>query len=212
MINPRHKDRTYSLSLAILAASFIGWLLLLIAVWLLLTRSGVSVDFWPMAATLSTALGSVAILSALFVAYRELNEATNSRYLEVGDRLFEELIAPEIVEARRRIYQQLPETAAPALEELSEDSRAAAKRVLDSLDRIAFLTQAGWIPHELVMPWMAAMVDKTWSKLEPIVTAERARRNEPDYYAEVDRLADECRTWRRTHVPAARITWLEDAL
>jgi hypothetical protein len=41
------------------------------------------------------------VLGAGFVAYRELTELDRSRYLEVGDRLFEELNLVENVEARR---------------------------------------------------------------------------------------------------------------
>ena len=95
---------------------------------------------------------------------------------------------------------------------LPAEGRAAIKRVLNSLDRVAFLTQSGWIEEELVMPWMNPMIVKSWARLKPYVQYERERRHEPDYYQSASRLAERCVAWREKNVPAAEITWIEDAL
>ena len=84
--------------------------------------------------------------------------------------------------------------------------------MLNSLDRVAFLTQSGWIDENQVIAWMNPMVVKSWIKLKPYVEYERNRRHEPDYYQTASRLAERCLTWREENVPNAEITWIEDAL
>jgi len=88
----------------------------------------------------------------------------------------------------------------------------AAPTTETSLDRAAFLTQAGWIPDELIMPWMNPMIVKIWDRLKPYVEYERQRRHEPDYYRQVSALAERRGAWRAAHVPNAEITWMEHAL
>ena len=95
---------------------------------------------------------------------------------------------------------------------MTDEGRAAVKQVLNSLDRVAFLTQAGWIPDEMIMPWMNPMVVKAWARLEAYVEYESQRRGEPDYYQHARQVAERCRAWRSKHLPDAEITWIDDAL
>ena len=53
---------------------------------------------------------------------------------------------------------------------------------------------------------------KTWVKLGPYVEFESRRRNEPDYYIQVRRLAAQCIAWREEHPPDAQITWVVGAV
>ena len=48
-----------------------------------------------MTEALATAVTAATVIGAGFLAYRELDEASNSRHLAVADRLFEELNAPK---------------------------------------------------------------------------------------------------------------------
>jgi hypothetical protein len=203
---------TLIIIVALTGLALVLWLGGLFVLWLLLQALGVEASFWTMTEALSTAVAAAAVLGAGFVAYRELNEVSSSRHMEVADKLFEELNAPDCIEARRWIFHNLPDDPAQGIASLDDEGRAAIKTVLNSLDRIAFLTQGDWIPIETVMPWMNPMVVKAWQKLGPYVEYERRRRNEPDYYAFAGRLADQCLAWRREHVPAAQTVWLDDAL
>ncbi|MFQ5858479.1 MAG: DUF4760 domain-containing protein [Anaerolineae bacterium] len=196
----------------ITAAGFLVWLAGLFCVWLLLRSAGVSTDFWTMTEALSTAMAVAMVVGGGFLAYRELTEVASSRHMEVADRLFEELNSPENIEARRWIFQNLPDDPEEGIPSLTQEGQAAVKLVLNSLDRVAFLTQAGWIPDETIMPWMNPMIVKAWAKLEPYVDYESRRRNEPDYYEHARELAERCRTWRAKNLPDARITWVDDAL
>jgi hypothetical protein len=204
------------LTLIVIVAStvvgFVFWLFVLFSLWLFLRILGISVNFWAMTEALSTAVAAAAVLGAGFVAYRELAEVASSRYMEVADRLFHELNSPENIEARRWIFQHLPDDPQEGMRSLTPEGQAFVKRTLNSLDRVAFLTQAGWIPEKMIMPWMNPMIVKAWVKLEPYVDYESRRRNEPDYYAHARRLAERCLSWRAKHLPDAEITWVDDAL
>jgi hypothetical protein len=132
--------------------------------------------------------------------------------MDVADRLFGELNFPKNIEARRWIFQNLPDDPKEGLNSLSDEGRAAIKQVLNSLDKVAFLTQSGWIPDELIMPWMNPMIVKVWEKLEPYVEFESKRRHEPDYYMHARNLAERCQAWRKKNLPDAKITWVKNAL
>lgn len=193
-------------------AGFLIWVGDLVALWALIRAFGGRSDLWAMIEALSTAVTAAAVLSAGFVAYRELSEVASSRYMEVADRLFSELNSPENIAARRWIYQHLPDDPEEGLGSLTPEGQEAVKKALNSLDRVAFLTQAGWIPEDMVMPWMNPMIVKTWAKLGPYVDYESRRRHEPDYYQHARALAERCQAWRAKHLPEASITWIEDAL
>jgi hypothetical protein len=198
--------------LAITAFGFLCWLAGLLFVWLVLRAFGLSTNFWAMTEALSTAVAAAAVLGAGFVAYRELSELACSRQMEVVDRLFEEMNSHENIEARRWVFQNLPDDPEEGIRSLPPEGRAAVKRVLNSLDRVAFLTQPGWIPEEMVMPWMNPMIVKAWIKLGPYVDYESRRRHEPDYYEHTRQLAERCLAWRAKNLPDAQITWVDGAL
>jgi hypothetical protein len=203
---------TLILFIALAATGFLLWVGGLFVTWLFLRVVGISADFWAMTEALSTAVAAAAVLSAGFVAYRELSEAASSRHMEVADRLFEELNSAENITARRWVFQNLHDNPEEGIATLTEDGQAAIKQVLNSLDHVAFLTQAGWIPDEIIMPWMHPMIAKSWAKLEPYVNFERQRRNEPYYYKYVGELAKRCRVWQEKNIPDLKIEWIEDAL
>jgi len=193
-------------------AGFVVWVGGLFLVWLVLAALKVETGFWPMLEALSTAVTAAAVLGGGIVAYRELDELSNARHLDVADRLFQELNSPENVEARRWVYLNLPDDPEQGLVMLKPNGRESVKRVLNSLDRVAFLTQARWIPEETILPWMSLMVVKSWEKLAPYVEYERARRGEPDYYQAVSGLARRCQAWRAAQFSGSEVNWVEHAL
>lgn len=185
-----------------MVAGFLLWLLFLFLLWVVLSCTGTQVDYWAMAEALSAAVTVVLVIGAGIIAYRELTEAAFSRHVQVADALFSELNSQENIEARRWIYQQLSqEPDEGGLETLPPDGHAYVKRTLNSLDRVAFLTQAGWIPEETIMPWMNPMIVKSWIYLGPWVDHESKIRNEPDFYENARRLAERCIKWRQEQLP-----------
>jgi hypothetical protein len=143
---------------------------------------------------LSTALAVATVFGAGYFAVQELSEASKSRYLEISDKLFNELNSKENIEARRIVYGLRNKNSD---ENLSQEQREAIKKVLNSLDRVAFLTQKGWIPDDIIMPWMHPMIAKSWVELEPYVLQQRQQRGEPYYYQHAGELADRCLVWRK---------------
>ena len=210
--NEWQKRLTFVVILSLTAAGFVVWMMGLLAVWGLLRLVGVSAPFLAMAEALSTALAAAGLLGAGFVAYRELDEVASSRHMEVADRLFAELNSPENVKARRWVFQHLPDDPEQGLAALDETGQDAVKKVLNSLDHVAFLTQTHWIPEEMIMPWMNPMVVKAWIRLKPYVEYESQRRQEPDYYQDVRELAEHCLEWRAKTYQTAQITWVDNAL
>ncbi len=204
--------RTLILFVIITVAGFLLWTGGLTIVWLALTLLRVSTDLWAMIEALSTAVAAAAVLSAGFIAYRELSEVSSSRHMDIADRLFKELNSPENIAARRWIYQCLPADPALGIQALTPEGQSAVKQVLNSLDRVAFLTQAGWIPEEILMPWMHPMIAKSWDRLAPYVDFERKRRDEPYYYQHAARLGERCREWRKQHGLESDVTWVEKGL
>jgi hypothetical protein len=174
----------------------------------------INIDLIPILESVSTTVGAAAVFAAAYFAYQELDEVSKSRHIDVADRLFDELNDPEMFEARRRIYQNLDADPEKGLKNLSDENRRAMKKVLNSLDRVAFLTQSGWIPDDLVMPWMHPMIAKSWEKLEPYVLYERKRRSEPYYYEHAGKLAERCNKWRKEHLTKEEQEnkWLNSAL
>ena len=205
-------QRTLAVVAICTAIGFAIGLLTILSIWGMLRAGGATSSYWAMTEALATAVTAATVIGAGFLAYRELDEASSSRHLAVADRLFEELNAPENVAARRWVFQHLPSDPATGLAEMTDPERDTFKRVLNSLDRVAFLTQRGWIPEDMVMPWMSPMILKAWIKLKPWVDYEVDRRHEPDYYRQVRALAERCLSWRKAHGMSTEVTWVENAL
>lgn len=148
-------------------AGFLLWLFGLFLLWLLLNSIGVRADYWAMTEALSTAVTVAAVIGGGIIAYRELTESSSSRHVQVADSLFGELNSPKNIEARRWVYTELPQDPQAGIGSLTPEGQEYVKQTLNSLDRVAFLTQANWIPEETVMPWMNPMIVKSWKSWDP---------------------------------------------
>jgi hypothetical protein len=211
MANNWSGGRVIGVMLLLTAGGFVLGMVALCVLWAALYLLGFSPDFWVMTEALATAVAAAAVLGGVILAYRELSEASTTRHIEVADRLFDELNDPASVAARRHVFRKLPADPAAGSTLLTEQDRDAIKHVLNSLDRVAFLTQAGWIPEDMVMPWMSPMILKSWIKLQPWVDYEAGRRQEPEYYRQVRALGERCLAWRKAHGMRTDVTWVENA-
>jgi hypothetical protein len=200
------------LFLGIAGIAFILWVGSITIFWVITRLFGITGNLWAIIEALSTALAAAAVFSAGFIAYRELTEMASSRHLDVADKLFNELNSQENIKARRWIFQNLPKDPEVGMKNLTPEGQSAIKQVLNSLDRVSFLTQTGWIPDEVIMPWMHPMIAKSWEKLHPYVVNERERRNETYYYEHAEILAARCNNWREKNRIETEIKWIEDAL
>ncbi len=203
---------TMVLFFIITAIGFLFWVIGLAFIWPFLKHLNFTTELMVTIEAFSTALAAAAVFGAGFLAYRELSEVSNSRYMDIADRLFEELNSPDSIEARRRIYLNLQPNPEEGIKMMGSEDHEAMKKVLNSLDRVAFLTQSGWIPDEVIMPWMHPMIAKSWEKLGPYVLYERNRRNEPYYYRYAGNLAERCLKWRVKNSIDTTTKWVDHAV
>jgi|WetSurMetagenome_2_1015567.scaffolds.fasta_scaffold250803_2 hypothetical protein len=212
MIKKNNETSTLMIYFSIIA---LGFLLFLGGIYLLcyfLNLSGHPTDFWVCTAALASGITAAAVLGAGFMAYKELKEISSTRYLEVADKLFNELNSQENIDSRQWIFQNLSKDPKEGIKTLSQEGRKAIKQTLNSLDRVAFMSQAGWIPDEIIMPWMHPMIVKSWEKLESYVIYERERRSEPYYYQNIDLLVARCLAWRQKNHIELKTKWIDDAI
>ena len=107
----------------ITALGFLFWIGGLFIFWLLLNLFGATVDFWAMVKSLSTAVAAATVLSAGFIAYRELRAQDISRYIEVADKLYNELNSQENIDARRWVFNNLPSDPKSGLLDMTDEGR-----------------------------------------------------------------------------------------
>jgi len=183
----------------------------------LITPAEAGADMWAILEALATAAAfSVAVGGGLMVL-AQLTEAVDSRNLTIFNDVFERLMSDRNIEARRWIYQDLPDNPDQGLASLSEEGRQNVKYVLNSFDHLGFLIQQDWVSGEAenaIVQWVSPFVVKTWQKLGPYIDYEVEHRpEEPDYYEAVRHLAEKCVAYRRALLRRdPEVTWRDDAL
>jgi len=199
----------------------VGWLGIIALAWLVFRFGGVNGDFWSSVEGLSSAATLATVAGGGIVVLAQLVESIDSRKREIAannleayNTIFDQMMSDTNIEARRWIYQNLPDDPRDGLASLTEEGRSHVKLVLNSFDRLGFMLQQDLISGDAIIGWVSPFVAKTWAKLQPYVEMEIARRNEPDYYEAAAHLAKRCIAWRRAHVPGAadEFVWLKDAL
>jgi hypothetical protein len=201
------------LSIAICALLSVGAFVL----WDMIGPDGPNADLWAVLEALATAAAfSVAVGGGLMVL-AQLTEAVDSRNLNIFNDVFERLASDRNIDARRWIYQNLPDNPGQGLASLSEEGRQNVKYVLNSFDHLGFLIQQDWVSGEAedaIVGWVSPFVVKTWEKLGPYIDYEVTQRpEEPDYYEAVRHLAEKCIAHRKAFLGRdPRTTWRNDAL
>ncbi len=179
--------------------------------------TGSSADVWAILEAIATAAAfSVAVGGGLMVL-AQLTEAVDSRNLTIFNDVFERLMSDRNIDARRWIYQNLPDNPGQGLASLSEEGRQNVKYVLNSFDHLGFLIQQDWVSGEAedaIVRWVSPFVVKTWEKLGPYIDYEVEHRpEEPDYYEAVRHLAEKCTAYRKALLRREpKVTWRDDAL
>lgn len=140
---------------------------------------------------------------------------------DVYKEIFDRLMSPEDIEARRWIISNIPEQKG------DEDTQAWVervkviifqrpqnwegvppghehlKRVLNTFDFMGFSADYYWPINDELLAWMSAPVAKVWARVGAYVELEAQRRGEPDYYRAARKLGQQCEIWWKTHYPNA---------
>ena len=201
--------KTIGVFIVITLAVFLLWVFSSFLIWRIFDSLTLSDNLYVAIEALSTALAVATVFGAGYFAIQELSESSKTRYMEIADKLFNELNSEENIEARKIVYQLgafNPDVS------LSLHQREAIKKVLNSLDRVAFLTQKGWIPDEVIMPWLHPMIAKSWDKLEPHVIFQRNQRGESYYYEHASELADRCFAWRQKNQIQNQVNYVDEEI
>jgi len=191
---------------------FLGWVGTVTLGWAVLRPGDAGWDLWGMLEGLSSAAAFATVVGGGVMALIQLVEMIDSRNLSVYDDVFTRMMSDEEIDARRWIYQKLPEDPIEGVKALDEIGQRHIKRILNSLDHLGFLLQQDWVTAEAIIEWVSPMVVKLWVRLGPYVDYESKRRHEPDYYAAARFLAEQCIEWRHKNTPDAEIRWIEDAM
>jgi hypothetical protein len=189
---------------------FVVWLAAIYLAWSGRGEAG-AWDLWAMVEALSSAAAFATVIGGGVVVLAQLVESIDGRHLAVYNDLFAAMMSDAEIEARRFIYQSLPQDPAEGIAALDEEGRRKVKLVLNSLDRLGFLLKQDWVTADGIVEWVSPMVIKIWARLEAYIEYEAGRRSEPDYYSGVRYLAERCQAWRRKHAPGS-VTWVDDAL
>jgi hypothetical protein len=201
--------RTIGVFIVVTLVVFLLWVFGIYLIWRLFDSLAVSDNLFVAIEALSTALAVATVFGAGYFAIQELSESSKTRYMEIADKLFNELNSEENIQARKIVYQLgvFNPDVSPSLHQ-----REAIKTVLNSLDRVAFLTQKGWIPDEIIMPWLHPMIAKSWDKLEPHVIYQRNLRGETYYYEHAGELAQRCFAWRQKNQIQNQVNYIDEEI
>jgi len=183
----------------------IGLLWVGVASWLQ-QQLGLSAGQWARLETLTSVAAFAVALGTGVLVLRELAETESGRNLDVYRDLYERLMSPEAIEARRYLYTRLPLDDGGQVEVeavlADDEARRRVKEVLNLLDYFGFLAQRDWVTEEAVIGWLSPVVVKVWARIGPLVAYECAQRpEEPDYYRAARQLAAQCQAWRDAHFP-----------
>lgn len=166
-------------------------------------------DLWSMLEGISSALAFSVVAGGGVVILFQLVEAIDNRHIDVFNRVFEKWMDDEHIEARRFIYQDLPNDPETGLAMLDDEGRGKVKRILNSVDYLGFLIDQGWVDDEGIIEWVSPIVVKVWAKLGPYIDYEiNERGKETDYYASVRSLAVRCHEWRAKNKPQDEVKLL----
>ena len=129
-------------------------------------------------------------------------------------QIFDQLMHPDEIAARRWILQHVPsrdrfdtedawllairdvlfEGEAPGV---TAEGHRCVKQVLNTFDYIGFVARNYWDLEGPLIEWMCPPVTKVWERIGPYIEEEARRRNEPDYYKWARFFGLYCIEWRR---------------
>jgi hypothetical protein len=140
-------------------------------------------------------------------------------------RLFDRLMDPAALEARRWVILNLPtledsgsdeekwlEIIKDKLAEIPDNwnddrppGKIYLKEVLTLLDYIGFVARHYWNLENEIATWMSPSIAKVWERIYLYVEDEAKRRDEPDFYSSAREFGEYCVDWRKDHYPKSII-------
>ncbi len=174
---------------------------------LLIEFTSLDDDQWSGFEAITTAAAFVFGVGAGLILLVELVQNTDGRNLDIYRDIYEKFMSDRLIEARRYIYSELPDTqnGQELLHYVNAHSEAkrAVKDVMNAIDYFGFLADQDWVTAKSMIGWVSPIVVKVWIRIGPLVEYECQERaaSEPDYYESARRLVERCHEWRDQNLP-----------
>jgi hypothetical protein len=182
--------------------------LVVMVVWLAAVRlifdvAGLASSEWGWLEGVTSVLTFAFAAGAGLLLLIEYSDADETRNLEIYRDIYDRLMTPQQIEARRKLYQDLPDDPGEAMHVVRTNPEYMGyyKQVLSLIDYFGFVVQQEWVTADEVIGWISPIVVKVWDRIGELVEMERdARKGESDYHIAAFELAKACQDWRDEHI------------
>ncbi|MGF1505581.1 MAG: hypothetical protein ACFB51_10730 [Anaerolineae bacterium] len=228
----------FQMFLIALVATVVTFILLLVgSPWVAgIVGAEVDTEFWDLLEGFVSVLTASLVIGGGLFALAEYIEAEDARRKADAqnsfaqfERIFEQLMRPDDIAARRWILQHIREHD-PEVETQAEwiaatravifppdgspsEGRRHIKQMLNTFDYLGFVAFNYWQSAELerLTEWMSPSIAKVWRRIGPYIEWEAERRREPDFYLSAREWGQHCIAWRRK-ADFPEPVFVEDAL
>jgi hypothetical protein len=143
---------------------------------------------WQDWAGVATIIQVAFVIFALLYAKRQIEEASQARYLNAITQLLNEIGSQNLRKARNRIYNLTDKPIADA-SKLEEEFIECVKRVAVAYDRIGFIAKQNLFPSKSLFDFQQDEIERLWNRIEPIILHIRSSQGRPHYCQHFEYLA-----------------------
>lgn len=136
---------------------------------------------WEMVTAIATFLYALLFFGALLLAYVQTMGFEKNRKFQAALTIWKELQTRESLNARRYIYEGLPEDIKGLDDNQLKSHIQKAEKAFTDLDMIGYLAEKNHIDITPILEKFWAPIWKCWQKSRNIVYQERGRRSQEDY-------------------------------
>jgi hypothetical protein len=145
----------------------------------------------------------------IYPVFRSLRQSERSLRFGVYIKILEMLEATR--EARHLLYDKVPKQPNTAsLDTLSSDEVEKMDELARTFDKLGLLVKHGVVPLDFVLDFYSRPLVVAWHRLEPHITAERRKRNQPGHMVKFEMLAIEAKKHRDRYHPGEETFNLTD--
>ena len=161
-------------------------------------------DWTAVVTAVATAVGAAVILLGGCFTLRQIRGLKEQTSLSALAPIFSDFQSVQLRKDRQTIYMTLPDD--PNSIEIASELYNACIRVLNSFNRIGYLTRKGLIPldRDLAM-YIGPPAMRIWDKLEKLVLLERDRRKEITFACFFEQLVKGC----KKKLPEYKVTYFD---
>jgi cytochrome c-type biogenesis protein CcmH/NrfG len=150
-------------------------------------------------ATASIITAIIAVIG-IYPLFRSLKQSERSLRFNVYNQVLEML--EQTRQARHLLYDKVPkEPSEASLSQLSPDETEQLDELVRTFDKLGLLVKHGVVPLDFVLDFYSYPIVVAWHRLEPHVTTQRRKRNQPGHMVKFEMLAIEAKKHRDRYHP-----------